>query len=114
MPSLPEPWREKSSPTQVPDTSGQEAALDVASLVSGLLHAGEFDIYRKVLLEVDRLVLDAVLRFVDGNQVQASELLGISRTTLRARIRSLAPGVEKQFPAAPDQHLPTRSGEPAH
>jgi two-component system nitrogen regulation response regulator GlnG len=33
---------------------------------------------------------------VKGNQVQASELLGISRTTLRAKLRALGMAVEKQ------------------
>jgi two-component system nitrogen regulation response regulator GlnG len=62
---------------------------DVSALTGSLLRAGETDIYRRVSLEADRAVLDAVLRHVKGNQVQASELLGISRTTLRAKLRAV-------------------------
>ncbi len=56
--------------------------LEINSFTLGLLHAGEPDIYRRVSAEMDRVLLEAVLCHVKGNQVQASELLGISRTTL--------------------------------
>ena len=57
---------------------------DAISFTENLLRAGETEIYRRVALEVDRAVLGTVLRHVKGNQVQASELLGISRTTLES------------------------------
>jgi DNA-binding protein Fis len=61
-----------------------EAALaGLADFTEGLLRAGEVDIYRRICVEMDRVVLEAVLRHVNGNQVKASELLGISRTTLK-------------------------------
>jgi two-component system nitrogen regulation response regulator GlnG len=75
--------------------------LEIYTLTAGLLHAGEPDIYRRVTAEVDRVLLEAVLRHVKGHQVQASELLGISRTTLRAKLRSLGITFEKQL-LAPD------------
>ncbi|WP_020475385.1 sigma-54-dependent transcriptional regulator [Zavarzinella formosa] len=59
---------------------------DVRTLTRRLLEAGEGDIYRKVLAEVDRAVLEEILRHVGGNQVHASELLGLSRTTLRNKL----------------------------
>jgi two-component system nitrogen regulation response regulator GlnG len=71
--------------------------FDVVELVHTLLRAGEPEIYRKACLAVDRVILDAVLRQVKGSQVQASELLGIARTTLRATLRSLGMAVEKQL-----------------
>ncbi len=63
--------------------------LDILSLVDQMLTRGDSDIYRQVNDLVDRAVIERVLRFVNGNQVHASERLGISRTTLRSRIQML-------------------------
>jgi nitrogen regulation protein NR(I) len=80
---------------------GQQS-LDVAALVRSMLAEDESDIYRKTLLAVDRVVLEEVLDHVHGNQVEASRLLGISRTTLRAKLQSLGLAVEKQVLADND------------
>lgn len=72
------------------------ALPDVARCVKRLLASGQNEIYRQVLQQVDRTVMDTVLKHVGGNQVQASELLGISRTTLRARLE------QNHQEAAPD------------
>jgi nitrogen regulation protein NR(I) len=63
--------------------------LDVVELVNELIRMGATDIYRQVTEAVDRVVLEAVLAHAKGNQVKASVLLGISRTTLRARLNAL-------------------------
>ena len=89
------------TPTCLPrSVRGGEAAaapvpLDVAALVQEKLLRGEDDIYRKVTQAVDRVVLEAVLRHAGGNQVAASQLLGVSRTTLRAKMQALGLVVEK-------------------
>src|ERR1700722_6002920 len=96
--------RANSLPTSVRGAtapgSGQshEDGLDVLRLVRDLLAFGSPELYRRVIAEVDRVVLAEVLRHVGGNQVHASELLGISRTTPRAKLAA-----EKQHanPAAP-------------
>ena len=76
--------------------------LDIMVLVADLLRAGNTDIYRQVSQVVDRAMLSAVLEHSRGNQSQASELLGISRTTLRAKLQLLGLGVEKHVrPADP-------------
>lgn len=70
-------------------TGNSVPPLDVVRLVRDLLATGSPDIYRAVILEVDRVLLTEVLRHVNNNQVQASELLGISRTTLRDKLQKL-------------------------
>jgi nitrogen regulation protein NR(I) len=69
-----------------PQPGRPEDGLDVRRLVRDLLAFGSPDVYRRVIAEVDRVVLAEVLRHVANNQVHASELLGISRTTLRAKL----------------------------
>ncbi len=64
----------------------------LTEFTEALLRAGELDVYRRVCHEMDRVVLGAVLRHAKGNQVKASEMLGISRTTLRAKLRALKLG----------------------
>jgi two-component system nitrogen regulation response regulator GlnG len=92
---------ETSAPrfTQATDQAGP---LEVAALVDNLLRTGELEIHRKVTLAVERVVLDAVLRHVKGNQLQASELLGISRNTLRVKLRALGMAIEKQLQIEPE------------
>ncbi len=63
-----------------------EDGLDIRKLTRDLLAFGSPDIYRGIISEVDRVVLAEVLKHVANNQVHASELLGISRTTLRAKL----------------------------
>jgi two-component system nitrogen regulation response regulator GlnG len=71
-----------------PPAAGRLA--DVRGLVQAMLRAGADDLYRQVIHEVDRVVLEEVLGHVRGNQVQASALLGLSRTTLRAKLADRA------------------------
>src|SRR5262249_26989845 len=97
---LPAHVRGSRSPAQA---TGDPAGSDLSRLVTELLRAGEADIYRKASLAADRVILEAVLRHAQGNQVQASELLGISRTTLRARLRALGLMVEKQLLTSSDR-----------
>jgi len=79
------------------------APLDVAEMVAGLLRNGEADTYRKVCQAVDQVVIGEALRQAGGNQVVASERLGISRTTLRNKLRALGLAVEKQLSPHPEQ-----------
>jgi two-component system nitrogen regulation response regulator GlnG len=95
---LPESLR-SNGPAAAPTTAGL-TLLDVALLTNSLLSAGEPDVYRRIGVQVDRVVLGIVLNHVNGSQVRASELLGISRTTLRAKLQAL--GLLPEKPADPD------------
>ncbi len=104
------------TPECLPESCRREAAaaasgdrqFDLVKLLKSLLQAQEPELYRHVIAAVDRVMLEEVLRHVHGNQVEASQLLGISRTTLRSKLQALGMSVEKQVlpePAHPDQTL---------
>jgi DNA-binding protein Fis len=46
-------------------------------------------LYARVIQEVERPLLKATLRSVQGNQKKAAEILGINRNTLRKRLTEL-------------------------
>jgi two-component system nitrogen regulation response regulator GlnG len=68
---------------------------DVRQLVRSLLANGHTSINDLVHADVDRALLDEVLRHAGGQQTRAAELLGVSRTTLRMRLQQLGISVEK-------------------
>lgn len=45
--------------------------------------------YEKVISQVEKPLIEHVLRYVRGNQVRAANILGINRNTLRKKIQSL-------------------------
>jgi two-component system nitrogen regulation response regulator GlnG len=58
-------------------------------LVDSSLKTGKPELYRQALDHFDRLIVSRTLQQTSGNQAQAAEILGISRPTLRAKLRSL-------------------------
>jgi two-component system nitrogen regulation response regulator GlnG len=82
----------RSNGAQVQSASGTpnpaDNHFDIAELARQLLDAGTHNIYRQVGSSVDRVVLQMVMNHVHGNQQQAAELLGISRMTLRNKLRA--------------------------
>lgn len=45
------------------------------------------DVYDMILHEVEKPMLEIVMRHTKGNQVRASEILGINRNTLRKKLK---------------------------
>ena len=74
---------------EVPSPGTDRQLSGLAALVRQFLEAGQAEIYRQALAAFDRIVLGEVLRHTQGNQVSAAQLLGISRTTLRAKLAAL-------------------------
>src|SRR5262249_25152979 len=63
--------------------------LDLAALVEGLLPREDGRLYEEVIAAVERVLFTRVLRYPHGRQAGASELLGLNRSTLRHRLRTL-------------------------
>jgi len=63
--------------------------------VEAWIAAGETDLYRRALEHFDRLMIRRAMDQAEGNQARASELLGLSRVTLRAKLRALGMQVGK-------------------
>ncbi len=51
------------------------------------MEAGSTVIYQEAHQSLDRLLLPLVLGVTEGNKLQAARLLGITRKTLRLRLR---------------------------
>jgi two-component system nitrogen regulation response regulator GlnG len=66
-----------------------EPASDLRGWVESRLRSQSRDIYGEVIQLTERYLLTMVLRSTGGNQSQAAKLLGITRGSLRSKIRSL-------------------------
>ena len=76
---------------------------DLAAYVKQHLSSGTMDVYAHVIAEADRVILHEVLQQTQGNLRLASEVLGISRTTLRSKLNQLGLAVSKQVLSESDR-----------
>jgi two-component system nitrogen regulation response regulator GlnG len=83
-----------------------EASIDWDAFVQDRLLAGSEALYAESLALMERSLLTRVLRHVDGNQVQAARILGITRGSLRAKIRALGLRIERSVWSPDDQQGP--------
>ena len=70
-------------------TAEDEGVLRVEPFFRQRMEAGSNEIYQEAHQHLDRLLLPLVLGSTDGNKLQAARLLGITRKTLRLRLRAL-------------------------
>lgn len=96
---LPTELRKESPPAAEPDVATHLISTpDWQSLPQNIetwIASGETDVYRRGREHFDRLVILRVMQQTGGNQNRAAEILGLSRVTLRARLRSMELSVEK-------------------
>jgi two-component system nitrogen regulation response regulator GlnG len=85
---LPDAVRQRAPATPTASAGG-EALADVQALVKDLLERGETEVYAQVIRAVERVLLAQVLRRTSYHQGQASEILGLNRSTLRYKLREL-------------------------
>lgn len=88
-------------PTAEPETeieAGPMPDVDwqaVSDFVEKAISSGETDVYRRALEYFDRLLIARALRQTGGQQNRAAELLGLSRVTVRTKLRAMQLAVEK-------------------
>lgn len=89
-------------PLEVPAPAGpvgayaeSTATFDLFETIEALLRDGEKDVYGRVIARVERELLARALRHTHGHQIQASDLLGINRTTLRHKLREFGLAVDR-------------------
>lgn len=86
--------------------NGESAAvrpdLDWDAFVADRLDSGSNDVYAECLGLMERQLLTRVLQRTGGNQLRAAERLGITRSSLRHKLRALGMSVEKGVRAPDD------------
>jgi two-component system nitrogen regulation response regulator GlnG len=83
---LPEQFQKTVAPS--PSLVSASESLDLTSFIESRL-SGPGELHAEVIAAVERVLLTRVLRHTHGNQTRASELLGLSRPTLRHKLRTL-------------------------
>jgi DNA-binding NtrC family response regulator len=84
-----------------PATSA-ETDFNLDAFIRQRLVTDASDVYAETHRQVDRLLLTRVLEHTSGNQHQAARLLGISRQTLRQKLRDLKLSVAHSVEAGDD------------
>jgi DNA-binding protein Fis len=69
------------------------------------LRDGSRELYEEARRELDRFLLPLVLQSTGGNQLQAARILGLSRPTLRMKLRELGLAVRKSVEGDEDDAI---------
>ena len=87
-----------------PQTPAEAAGgFDWDGYVAGRIAAGSTELYAEALGLMEREVLVRVLRHTGGNQLQAAKLLGITRGSLRTKIRAHGISIRSEVWSDDDQ-----------
>jgi two-component system nitrogen regulation response regulator GlnG len=78
---------EGASPVSAPNLPGD--LLPLTQFIDERLQAGTEELYAESLRRMERILLTRVLQHTGGNQVQAAKILGITRGSLRGKLREL-------------------------
>ncbi len=88
---------------QVP-SNGAAAASDLQQFIRRRLEEGSDNLYAESVERLETELLTAVLQHTDGNQLQAAKILGVTRGTLRNKIRALGISIDRVIHAENDYH----------
>jgi two-component system nitrogen regulation response regulator GlnG len=89
-----------------PESGPRSAAIDWEEFLDERLRAHSRDLYAEALTLMERSLVTRVLRHTRGNQLQAAKILGITRGSLRTKIRTLGITIERSV--SPPDHATDR------
>jgi two-component system nitrogen regulation response regulator GlnG len=90
----PNDFRGLGSTTAAPP-EGPADTFDLIATIEAMLRDGGNNVHGRVIALVERELITRALRNTHGHQAQASDLLGINRTTLRSKLRELGITLDK-------------------
>jgi two-component system nitrogen regulation response regulator GlnG len=90
-------------PVQAAAAGTGDGEESVAALVERLLPQAEGRLHEEVIAAVERVLFVRVLKQTHGHQGRASDLLGLNRSTLRHRLRTLGLALDKMPTDAPPE-----------
>ena len=90
---LPDDVRQPRS-AETAATNGRGRSCDIGALIRARMTAGTDNLYAETLEVVERELLTSVLTATQGNQSHAARILGITRGSLRNKIRSLGISID--------------------
>jgi two-component system, NtrC family, response regulator AtoC len=99
--SLPSAISEPLAPTE--DRAQPATPFDWDQFIAGRIAAQSENLYREAQELMERELLVRVLQHTDGNQVQAARILGITRGSLRTKIKALNIAIGKAIWSEDDQ-----------
>lgn len=85
-----------------PNAAPTATGFDLSGTIESMFRAGESNVRDRVIAIVERELITRALRHTHGHQSQASELLGINRTTLRHKLRELGMTLDKVVTDRPE------------
>jgi DNA-binding NtrC family response regulator len=91
------------TPRDSPPTTPDVPFPDWERFLTDRLQAGSTELYAEALTVMERQLLTLVLRHTGGNQLQAAQILGITRNSLRHKLRALGITIARAVYASDDQ-----------
>jgi two-component system nitrogen regulation response regulator GlnG len=92
--------KDASDSTEMRSGFGKEEATvalpALGQFIDEQLRGGAVNLYDATLRRMDRILLTRVLQYTGGNQLQAAKILGITRGSLRTKLRDLGITISRQ------------------
>jgi len=104
---------ELKRPSEAPHAQdGVPGGQDLAAFIRSLLSPETDNLYAETHDNVDRLLFTLVLDYTRGNQRDAARILGISRQTMRVKLRALGMQVTHSVESSDDDVRGARISTP--